>query len=169
MYRIAAARISVNGTEVALAVDQGVAHGEVLGHADGGVVDRLVPMRVVLTHDITDDPRRFFVGSRGGAATLPHAIKNPPVHRFQSVSHIWQRATDDHRHRVVEIGLLELFLYGHMHTVGAGRRRLIGHLDVQVPGLESVGLDKVAAGFYGITHQNREELIGPGGILDRYL
>jgi hypothetical protein len=56
-----------------------------------------------------------------------------------------------------------------MHPVGAGRRRLIGHLDVQVPGLESVGLDKVPAGFYGITHQNREEFIGPGGILDRYL
>ena len=55
-------RVAVDRAEVALAVDQGVAHGEVLRHADRGVVDRLVAVRVVLTHDVADDARRLLVG-----------------------------------------------------------------------------------------------------------
>jgi hypothetical protein len=38
-----------------LAVDQGVTHGEVLGHAHHRVVDRRVAVGVVLPHDLTDD------------------------------------------------------------------------------------------------------------------
>ena len=48
-------RVVVDAAEVALAVDQGVAHGEVLGHADQRVVDRRVAVRVVLAHHLADD------------------------------------------------------------------------------------------------------------------
>ena len=40
-------RIAIDGTEVALAVDQRIAHREMLRHADQGVVDRGVAVRVV--------------------------------------------------------------------------------------------------------------------------
>ena len=48
-------RIAVDRTEIALAVDQRHAHREVLRHADHGVVDRLVAVRMILTDDVADD------------------------------------------------------------------------------------------------------------------
>jgi hypothetical protein len=44
--------IAVDVAEVALAVDQRIALGEVLGHAHQGVVDRLVAVRVVAAHHL---------------------------------------------------------------------------------------------------------------------
>src|SRR5690554_8116359 len=44
--------VAVDGTEVALAVHQHVAHGEVLGHAHDGVVDGAITVRVIFTDDI---------------------------------------------------------------------------------------------------------------------
>jgi hypothetical protein len=47
--------VSVDRSEVALAVHQHVAHREVLRHAHDGVVDRLVAVRVVLADHVADD------------------------------------------------------------------------------------------------------------------
>ncbi len=47
--------VAVNGAEVALAIDQRVAHGEVLGHADHGVVDGLVAVGMVFAQHFADD------------------------------------------------------------------------------------------------------------------
>ena len=49
-------RAAVEGAEVAVPVDEREAHRERLGHPHQGVIDRLVPVRVVLAHDLTDDP-----------------------------------------------------------------------------------------------------------------
>ena len=54
-------RIAVDRAEVALTVDEHVAHREVLGHADERVVDRAVAVRVVLTDDVADDARALEV------------------------------------------------------------------------------------------------------------
>jgi hypothetical protein len=48
-------RIAVHRTEIALAVDQRQAHGKILHHADHGVIDRGVAVRMVLAHDVADD------------------------------------------------------------------------------------------------------------------
>ena len=53
--------VAVDRAEIALAVDQRQAHGEVLRHADHGVVDRGVAVRVVFTHDVADDAGRLAV------------------------------------------------------------------------------------------------------------
>ena len=50
-------RIAVDRAEIALAVDQRHAHGEILRHAHQRVVDRLVAVRVILAHDVADDAR----------------------------------------------------------------------------------------------------------------
>ena len=47
--------VAVDRAEVALAVDQRVAHGEVLGHAHHRVVDRAVAVRVVVLEHLADD------------------------------------------------------------------------------------------------------------------
>ena len=47
--------IAIDIAEIALAVDQRVALGEILGEAHQGVVDRLVAVRVELADDVADD------------------------------------------------------------------------------------------------------------------
>jgi hypothetical protein len=54
-------RVAVHRAEVALPVDQHVAHRERLRHAHDGVVDRRVAVRVVLTDDVADDTRADFL------------------------------------------------------------------------------------------------------------
>ena len=100
--------VAVDGAEVALAVDEPVAHREVLRHAHDGVVDRAVAVRVVFTHHVADDARRFLVRLAGRVALLVHPVKDAAVHRLQAVADVRQRAADDDRHRVVEIRLAHL-------------------------------------------------------------
>ena len=59
-------RIAVDGAEVALAVDERVAHREVLGQAHQRVVRGRVAVRVELAEDVADDARALDVrrGSR---------------------------------------------------------------------------------------------------------
>ena len=47
--------IAVDVAEIALAVDQRIAHGEILRQAHHGVIDRRVAMRMVVAHDVADD------------------------------------------------------------------------------------------------------------------
>jgi hypothetical protein len=53
--------VAVDAAEVALTVDQRVAHREVLREPDQRVVDRLVAVRVVLADDVADHARRLLV------------------------------------------------------------------------------------------------------------
>ena len=64
--------IAVHRAEIALPVDQRQAHREVLRHADHGVVDRLVAMRVVLAHYVAHDARGLAVGA-GSTRSPPRA------------------------------------------------------------------------------------------------
>src|SRR5438105_4632497 len=101
-------RIAVDRAEVALAVHQGIAQREVLDHADHGVVDRAVAVRVVLAQDVADHRRALLVGPSGNQSQLVHRVQNPPVHRLQAVAHIGQGATHDDAHRVVDERLAHL-------------------------------------------------------------
>ena len=96
--------VAVDRAEVALAVDEHVAHREVLRHAHDRVVDRLVAVRVVLADDVADDARRLLVRPVPVVVQLVHREQHAAVHRLQAVARIGERAADDHAHRVVEIG-----------------------------------------------------------------
>ena len=63
-------RVAIHGTEVALTINERVAHGEILRHADQGVVDRGVAVRVQLTHDVADHARGFLGGPVMGAGRI---------------------------------------------------------------------------------------------------
>ena len=56
-------RVAVDRAEVPLAVDQGIAHVEVLRQADQRVVDRRVAVRMIVAHHLADDLRALAVGA----------------------------------------------------------------------------------------------------------
>jgi len=80
--------VAVDRAEVALAVDQHVAQGEVLGHAHDGVVDRAVAVRVVLADDVADDTRRLLIRAVPVVVQLVHREQHTAVHRLQAVAGI---------------------------------------------------------------------------------
>ncbi len=103
-------RIAVDRAEVALAVDQRVAHREVLGEADEGVVDRRIAVRVELAHHLADDRRALPEGARGREPHLAHRVEDPAMDRLEPVTDVGQGARHDHAHRVVEVGRPHLVL-----------------------------------------------------------
>jgi hypothetical protein len=134
--------VAVDRAEVAVRVDQGVAEREVLSHADHRVVDRGVAVRVVLAHHAADDVGRLPVGPVGPQALLVHRPQDPAVHRFQAVADLGQGAADDHRHRVVEVGALDLLL--ELDGLDATGEQVLAH--VWVP---SVALTRPGSGRTG--------------------
>ena len=84
--------VAVDGAEVALPVDEQVAHRERLREADDRVVDRDVAVRVVLTDDVADDARGLLVGAVVVVAELAHRMQHAPMHGLQAVADVGQRA-----------------------------------------------------------------------------
>ena len=97
--------IAVDGPEVALAVNQGITHVEVLRHAHERVVNRRVAVRVILAEDFADDLGAFAVGLARGQTEFVHAKKNAAMHGLQAVADLRQRAPDDYAHGVIKVGL----------------------------------------------------------------
>ena len=95
--------VAVHRAEVALAIDQHVAHGKVLRHAHDGVVHRLVAVGVVFADHITHDSGRLFVGAVPVVVQLVHREQDPAVHGFQAVPGIGQGTPDNHAHGVIEV------------------------------------------------------------------
>ena len=100
--------VAVHGAEVAVALDEGVAHGEVLREADEGVVDGLVAVGVVVAEHVADGGGAFFEGLVGGEPALVHGVEYAPVNRLEPVAHIRQRAPDYDAHRIVDVARLHL-------------------------------------------------------------
>ncbi len=117
--------VAIDGAEVPLAIHQDGPHVEVLRHANEGVVDRGVAVRVVLAHDIADDARALPKGLSGDQADLVHGVQHATVRRLHAIAHVGQGATDDHRHGVVHVGLLHLV--GDVDRYGDERVVVLGH------------------------------------------
>ena len=100
----------VGRAEVALGVNQRVAEGEALAHADEGVVDGPVAVGVVLAHDVAGHTGALDGRAVGPGAEVVHAPEDPAVHRLESVPGVGQRPRDDDRHRVVQEGAFHLLL-----------------------------------------------------------
>ncbi len=111
--------VAVDAAEVALPVHHGVAQREVLREAHERVVDRHVAVGVVLAQHVADHPSALLVGLVRVQAHLLHGEEDAPVHGLQAVAHVGQRARDDDRHGVVEVGGLHLLLDGDLDGPGA--------------------------------------------------
>ena len=102
--------VAVDRAEVALAVDERIAHREVLGEPDQGVVQGDVAVGVVLAHHLADDRGALAVGRGGREAHLAHRVEDPAVDRLEAVADVRQGAGHDHAHRVVEVAHPHLVL-----------------------------------------------------------
>ena len=123
--------VAVDRAEVALAVDERVAHREVLGQADQGVVEGRVAVRVVLAHDLADDRRALAVRRAGREAHLAHRVEDAAVDRLEAVADVGQRALDDDAHRVVEVAGPHLVL----DADDSNLAQIVGHWCAIPPGL----------------------------------
>jgi hypothetical protein len=119
-------RVAVHAAEVALAIDQRQPHREVLRHADHGVVDRRIAVRVVLTHHVADDAGGLLVGLRAVVAAILHGVQDAAVDRLEAVAHVREGAAHDHAHGVIEIGAAHLLFDRDGRDVGGGRGRCGG-------------------------------------------
>ena len=95
--------VAVDRAEIALAVHQHMAHGKILGHADDGVINRLVTVGVVFADNVTHNTCRLLVGSVPVIVELMHGEQHTPVHRLESVAGIGQGTPNNHAHGVIEV------------------------------------------------------------------
>jgi hypothetical protein len=101
-------RIAVDGAEVSLAVDQAVAHVEVLRHADERGVHDGLAVRVVLTGRVAGDLRTLAVLRARTQVQVVHRDQHASLRRLQAIPHIGERSRNDHAHRVGQVGVLHL-------------------------------------------------------------
>ena len=99
--------IAINGTEVALTVDQRIAHGKVLRHTHDSVVYGRVTVRVVLTDHVTNNTGRLQVRLVPVVAQFAHRVQHATVHRLEAIAHVRQCPSDNYAHRIIQIGLLQ--------------------------------------------------------------
>ena len=97
-------RVAVDGAEVTLPVDERVAQGPRLGHADQGGVDDLVAVRVVVARGLSGDLRALHVARVGGHVEGAHRVEDAPLHGLEAVARVGKGAGDDDAHRVVDVG-----------------------------------------------------------------
>ena len=109
--------VAIHGTEVAVAVHQHIAHGEVLGQADQGVIHGRVAVGVIPAQHVAHAGGGLLEGAVGGQVVLIHGVENPPVHGLQAVPHVGQGPAHDHGHGVFNIGFFHLRHQGPLHNV----------------------------------------------------
>jgi len=100
--------VAIDRPEIALAVDEQVAHRERLRHPHHGFVDGRIAVRVVFTDDVADDAGGFLVGLVPVIAELAHGEQDTTMDGLQTITNVGQRAPDDHAHGIVEVGLPHL-------------------------------------------------------------
>ena len=115
--------IAIDIAEIALAVDERIARGKILGEADERVIDRLIAMRMERAHHVADDLRAFLEGGAGIEPQNMHAIEDAPVHRLQPVAGIGQGPAHDGRERIGEITLFERLAQIDVFGLSARRKR----------------------------------------------
>ena len=123
-------RVAIDGAEVALRVDQRVAHHPILGEADEGVVDGGVAVRVVVFEHFADDTGALVEGAVVEQALAEHRVEDAALHRLQAVACVGEGARDDDGHRIVDVRRL--------HDVGdvGGGKFLVGGVHGEVASSE---------------------------------
>jgi len=102
-------RVAIDGAKVALSVDEGITHNPWLGQAYEGGIDHLLAVRVIVSAGVARDLGAFAEMATGTEIKLVHGVDDAPLGWLQAVTDVGQGATHDHAHRVIEIGLFELF------------------------------------------------------------
>jgi hypothetical protein len=95
----------VGRTPVALAVDQRITVAERLGHEHHSLVTGGVAVRVEFAEHVAHGARRFLVLGGGVEAQFRHGIDDAPLHGFQTVTDVRQRAVENDVHGIIQVRL----------------------------------------------------------------
>ena len=106
--------VAVDGSPVALAVHQWVAHRKVLAHADHGHVDRLVTVGMVLAQGFAHHTGGLFVGPLVAQAHVVHGVQDTPLYRLEPILDPGQRPVGDRLHRIFKVCLLQVCGQGNL-------------------------------------------------------
>ena len=117
-------RVAVHRAEIALALDERVAHDEILRHAREGLVDRRVAVRVIIAVRVADDLRALSGLRARPEVEVVHRDQDAPLRGLQPVAHVRQRPAHDHAHRVREVRILHLLFDQEILDPVASFRRL---------------------------------------------
>ena len=99
--------IAVDIAKVALPVHQRIADVEILRQTGHRVVNRGIPMRVIIAHYVAGNLGRLAESAGRGQAQLAHRIENSAMHGFQTVARIRQGAVHDRGQRIGQIPIAE--------------------------------------------------------------
>jgi hypothetical protein len=120
--------IAVDVAEIALPVDQRIARGKILREAHERVINRLIAVRMKITHHVADDLGGFLERRAGIESQQPHTVQDAPVNRLQPVARIRQRAVHDGGQRIGEIALFQRFAQrDFLNVAPLGRNQLFTH------------------------------------------
>jgi len=78
-----------------VAVDEHIAHGEILRQTDQSVVNGSVAVRMIAAQHVADAGRRLFERLVARQAIFVHGVQDAAMDGFQAVAHVGQRAPDD--------------------------------------------------------------------------
>ena len=101
-------RVSVDGAEVAVPVNEGIAQRKVLRHAHQRVIDRGVPVGVEAAQHGAHRGGRLAEGLFIDQPVLVHGIQDAAMHRLEAVPHVGQGTRYDDRHGIFNIAFLHL-------------------------------------------------------------
>ena len=118
--------VAIHGAEVAVAVHQHIAHGEILGQTHQRVIDGGVTMGVIPAQHVAHAGGGLLEGLVAGQVILIHGVEDTPVHRLQAVAHVRQGAAHDNGHGVLDIGVLHLRHQRGFHDALIGKTDLLG-------------------------------------------
>ena len=121
--------IAVHGAEVTLRIDERVAHDPGLGHADEGIVNGGVAVRMVVLKHLADDAGALVEGAIVHEALAEHGVEDAALHGLQAVAGVGEGARDDDGHRILDVGRLHdvgdvgrgEFFVGGIHGRGSGK------------------------------------------------
>ena len=120
--------IAIDVAEIALAIDQRVSNGKILGQAHKRVINRLIAVRMEVAHHLANDLGALLVTAFRIKPQLAHRIEDAPVDRLEAVAHIRERAVHDGGERVGEIALLQGLAQRHwLDGPGARQNRFRRH------------------------------------------
>ena len=100
--------VAIHGTEVAVAIHQHIAHGEVLCQTHQRVIHGGIAVGMIPAQHVAHAGSRLLKGLVACQIVLVHGVQNAPVHRLQAVPHIRQGAAHNDAHGIFDIGLFHL-------------------------------------------------------------
>ena len=95
--------IAVDWAEVTLPVNQRITHCPRLRQTHQRTINRTVAMRVILTHYLTYDTRRFLRRLIARITQLVHSEQHTAMHRLKTITHIRKRTRHNYTHWIVNI------------------------------------------------------------------